>query len=144
MSRTSASGKEFRRVRGLSLIETVIAFTVFLMLTLFVMSLAPGSLLSLGRAHHQIVASNLALSVVEDQRALGFDALALEPGRDLTVYQLDDGVKFTPRLVIKDMNSIDASYAAARARVIRVTVRWDERSLKCETFRETVVAKVHR
>ena len=125
-------------MRGLTLIETVIAFTLLLLLILFVFSLAPGSLLSLTRAHHQIAASNLAQSILEEQRNRSLADLAPHADAAEPIYKLEDGLELNPFV------RVSSTGVPSACRVVRVTVRWKERDVNCETFRESVVTKIYR
>ena len=122
-----------RRPCGLSLVETVFSFTILVLVILFSMSLAPSSLLTLARSHHQIQAATLAQSHLDQQRTRLWDSLS---SGTLSPYTLDDGLVLNPELEVEPINP--------RAKRVRVTVRWKERETKVSVFREVVMAKVNR
>lgn len=124
---------------GLSLAEIVITVTLlgFIMMTLF--NIFPSSMGAIRHAEHQMIASNLAQSILEEKMAGPFNELSIAPaldpvtGPDNTLYTLHDYTPFT-------ITDTDPQYLMG----IRISVSWQERNRSYTMAREIYVSSIQR
>lgn len=115
--------------RGLSLLETVVATFLFLLVVMLVVNLFPSSLFSLQQAELKQRAERLAQSRLNEVRVKKFSSL--------TPTALAPEDEFTSRLDV-------LPYPGSNLKILRVTVEWTERNEKRHVEREVWVTDVPR
>lgn len=123
-------------MRGLSLLETVVATFLFTLVVVLVMNLFPSSLFSLQQAELKQRAERLAQSRLNEQRARKFSSLVLNSSTPLTAEDWE-GHKLKPVLEV-------LPHAGTDLKILRVTVTWEERNQIRKVSREVWVTDVPR
>ena len=119
---------------GLTVVETMVAVTVFLVAVVAMIGVYPASVRASRQAHGQLVASNLAEKELEFSRAMEFDAIETrQKNYELTLETngVPTNVDFETRLQVDEVRE--------GLKRLEVTVRWQgtdrmNRSLKMETY----------
>jgi hypothetical protein len=122
-------------VKGLSLLETVVAGALFFFVTILLLNLFPSSLLSLKAAENRARAERLAQACLEENEAFAFTML----GRPPAVTQQWDGLEFTIQLEIYALSGVEQE----RLRQVRAVVSWTERNERRSAARETYVSRAY-
>lgn len=122
------------RARGLTVMETMIAVTVFLVAVIALIGIYPASVRASRQAHGQLVAANLAEKELEFSRAMEYDAVETRQ-KDYDLVLETNGastqVEFETR--------VEVSQVREGLKRVQVTVLWQgtdhmNRSLKMETY----------
>ncbi len=116
-------------MRGLSLLETVVATFLFLLVVVLVMNLFPSSLFSLQQAELKQRAERLCQSRLNEQRVRKFSSLVS------TALPVEEC--FTPVLEV-------LPHPGTNLKILRVTVTWQERNQTRKVSREVWVTDVPR
>lgn len=110
------------RGRGLTLLEVVVSFAVLLTVSVFIFQLVPSSVLAIRQGEIRLEANNLARTLLEQHRALGFSELK---GRVNQVIYAENhpspsGVTYTSEVRVRPVPSSDQ----ARLLELRVSIDW--------------------
>ena len=122
------------KVKGLSLLEVIVALTIFLLASVFLVGLLPASSLGLKRSECRLFAGRLCQSELEKRMAQ--QNLAVGP---LPAFNLDyQNVRYTVE------GSVSAEVGSAGTPLpglfrVRVRANWQERDRDYEVLRETLV-----
>ena len=125
------------RNSGISLAETIFSLFIVSLIVILVSSLYPGSMLSVKRSEHRLVASNLAQSTLEEYLQRPFDEL--DEGDHLLPPHSEAGVDFERTLTVLRDSEVDFDLL----RGYRVTVNWEFR-VQQKLTREQWRARVSR
>lgn len=117
--------------------ETIFSLFVVSMIVILVSSLYPGSLLSVKKSEHRLLASNLAQSTLEEQLQRPFEELA--EGEHALPPHSEAGVEFERTVTILKDPEVELDLL----RGYRVTVTWEFRGRQ-ELTREQWRARVAR
>ena len=126
--------------RGLSLLETVVAAFLFMLVVILVLNLFPSSLLALTQAELKARAARLAQSRLNEVRLRPFESLQVQGPREELLGEEYQGARLRAFLDVRRDPDSDPD----RLKVLRVTVQWDERGRKRESVREVWVTRVRR
>lgn len=121
-------------VRGITLVEVILALLIVSLVLLAALTLLPSSLVAVRRSETQLRAEALAQSVLEQQRSLPFTALVLDSSYAQDVGDL--------RAEVSILRAADAD--PARAKQIRVSVGWTYKQRRLKLERALVVAPLAR
>lgn len=122
------------RSRGLTVVETLVAVSIFAVAIVAMIGVYPASVRALRQAHGQLMAANLAEKELEFSRAMQYDAVET---RDKD-YQLTLETNGVPTTVEFETQTRVSEIREGLKRVA-VTVRWQgtdrmNRSLEMETY----------
>jgi len=123
-------------MRGLSLLETVVATFLFTLVTVLVMNLFPSSLFSLQQAELKQRAERLCQSRLNEERVRKFSSFTLNSSTPLPAEEWE-GHKLTPVLEV-------LPHAGTALKILRVTVTWRERNQTRKVSREVWITDVPR
>lgn len=123
-------------MRGLSLLETVVATFLFTLVVVLVMNLFPSSLFSLQQAELKQRAERLCQSRLNEQRVKKFSSHTLNSTTPLAVEEWE-GHRLTPALEV-------LPHPGTELKILRVSVTWKERNQTRKVSREVWITDVPR
>lgn len=125
-----------KRLRGLSLLETIVSLALLITVVLFLLNLLPGSLVATRATECELQAHSVAETAMEEARASGFAKMVVGstnlPDRTL------GGTVFHCQLRIFVPTGVNAQFV----RGIRAEVWWDFSGRRRELIRQTLVSNV--
>lgn len=121
--------------RGLSLLETVVAGTLFFFVCILLMNLFPSSLVGLKAAENRARAERIAQACLDQNEARAFTLVGSPPPE----VQRWDGLDFRIQLEINEVSGL----SGARVRHLRAAVSWLERNERRTAVRETYVSRAY-
>lgn len=130
------------RIRGVTLIETVVAATLLSLGILVALSLLPATHALTNRGRFRIYALSLAQSLIEEQRQRPWGSISSLPytySPEPTVMQ-GTGTVFTPSVEVLAV----PGQSSDQLRKVRVTVNWKERTGSQQVQHESTLARVPR
>ena len=127
-------------MRGLTLIETIIASCLLGLVILGVFTLLPSSLIAVRSAEHRIRADSLAQEWLEKLREKPFENLALGPLAPQPPAETWAGVTFHTSVEVYQPPAADVDLLKR----MRVTVNWNFRGLARQVSQETYRVNVRR
>lgn len=127
-------------MRGLTLIETIIASCLLGLVILGVFTLLPSSLVAVRSAEHRIRADALAQEWLETLRERPFEKLTLGALSPQPAAQDWVGVTFRTQVEVYQLPAADVDLLKR----IRVTVNWKFRGLERQLTQETYRVNVRR
>jgi hypothetical protein len=116
----------------------MVAASVLAVAAFCLLSLLPMAVLGARRSEHRLRAGALAQNWLDRQKVADFNTYALGSTSSLPPEVLPDGVQLSPSLRVQSVTG------TSNARVFRVTVRWKERGLDLEVFRQLTLAPLSR
>ena len=122
-------------MRGLSLIETLLAVVILLLAVIMCFSLLPSAWLAVNQGEQRIFAGTLAQSILEQQQVYAFDSLA--PATLPPVEQ--GGATFRPVVTVQPQPG-----PSPRLKVVTVRVNWESRRIQRSVFRQRTMCRVPR
>lgn len=101
--------------RGVSLVETVLGLTIFLLVALTALNLLPSSWLGAHSGEQHLCASNMAQSILDEKRASNFDNLSTGDFPAVQLY----GTEYRPHLDVASDSS------KPYLKVLTLKIEWD-------------------
>lgn len=122
------------RPNGFSMLETILALGLVVLVFFAVMEVIPGALFLVRGQERQQAAEDLARSLLEEQSARPWGELSVGAAEDLPELTRD-GIRYRARLAVRAV----AGQPPELARTLRLSVSWDYRGQAHEVTRELLV-----
>jgi type II secretory pathway pseudopilin PulG len=123
--------------RGVALTELVVSIFILGLVMIALFNLYPTSVLAIKKAEEQLLADNVARSVLERQLAGAFSNLQVDTVRTLPVVEAEN-VTFTPEVSVFAIPGREPSLVKR----VRVRVFWTTRNEEREVIHETVTSSL--
>ncbi|MCA9791260.1 MAG: type II secretion system protein [Candidatus Eremiobacteraeota bacterium] len=124
------------RSRGISLVETIVAFTVLSTALLVMLNLFLGSHKAVAHSERMLAADSLARSLLQEQMAVPFEGLEL--GTVNPPAQTSDGTTYAPEVTIFEVP--DSKVELLKGILVRVV--WQDAQGQRETVHQVYRANV--
>lgn len=123
----------------MSLLETILAVFLLGLMVLFLFELLPGSVFAIRRGQNQLMAGQLAQSILSERQAASFNQLVVGSSQALDPVTRENLV-MRPEVVVEAVPDFEPD----QLKSLRVVVRWQDRGRDFEEVRQVYVARVQR